>query len=248
MSPLPSRPLVSCIMPTADRPLFLRQAIYYFLRLARSPDVRYELIIVDDGDLMAPQIDEPTIRTIRLKQRFPVGYKRNVACQEAAGDFIAHFDDDDWYPRERVVLQFKRLIAGGFDIIGSDRSYFWDFQRDRAWQYTGDNNHLISSSILYRKSVWEKNWFPVQQSGETASFLWSAKNQRAKIHNMQDIELSVGVLHGNNTGVSTPPASYFVNVDPSRVHKLIGDDKAFYDDLRDEAARARLAKEGRKIR
>jgi len=43
---LDGRPLVSCIMPTADRRVFVPQAIRYFLR-QHYPN--RELIIIDDG-------------------------------------------------------------------------------------------------------------------------------------------------------------------------------------------------------
>jgi glycosyltransferase involved in cell wall biosynthesis len=92
--PTDGLPLVSCIMPTCDRRRFLPAAIRYFLR---QDFPNKELVIVDDGvdavgDLASA---DARIRYVRLSRRATVGAKRNLACEHAAGDLIAHWDDDD---------------------------------------------------------------------------------------------------------------------------------------------------------
>ncbi|HWF90349.1 MAG TPA: glycosyltransferase, partial [Pyrinomonadaceae bacterium] len=86
-------PLVSCIMPTYNRRLFVPQAIRCFLR-QDYPNL--ELLVVDDGPNpvadCVPESDR--IRYIRLDNRATVGAKRNLACEQARGEFIVHWDDD----------------------------------------------------------------------------------------------------------------------------------------------------------
>jgi len=96
-----SEPLVTCIMPTHNRRSFVPQAIRCFLRQDYS---NLELLIVDDGiesiaDLV-PTSDR--IRYVRFDQKLTIGAKRNLACEKARGEFIVHWDDDDWYPSWRV--------------------------------------------------------------------------------------------------------------------------------------------------
>src|SRR5581483_6186815 len=88
-------PLVTCIMPTADRRHFVAHAIRHFLAQGHP---RRELVIVDDGaDSVADLVPADTrIRYLRLSARATVGKKRNLACAAAAGEIIVHFDDDDW--------------------------------------------------------------------------------------------------------------------------------------------------------
>src|SRR5215213_744350 len=98
-----ARPLVSCIMPTHDRRPFVGRAIEQFLR---QDYPRRELIVVDDGadavrDLVPglgadPGSETPRIRYLRLESRRTLGGKRNLACREAQGAVIVHWDDDDW--------------------------------------------------------------------------------------------------------------------------------------------------------
>lgn len=92
-------PLVSCIMPTYNRRQFIPNAIRCF----RSQDYpNKELLIVDDGthavsDLVPP---DPQVRYLRLPSRQAIGAKRNLACEQSSGFFIAHWDDDDWHARD----------------------------------------------------------------------------------------------------------------------------------------------------
>src|SRR5436853_5015409 len=103
-----STPFVSCIMPTFNRRRFVPRAIYYFL----SQDYpEKELLILDDGVESAADLipDDPCVRYVRLEGREVLGRKRNLACEEARGDIIAHWDDDDWMARSRLRSEERRV-------------------------------------------------------------------------------------------------------------------------------------------
>ena len=100
-------PLVTCIMPTSNRRVFIGQAVRCLLR----QDYRhFELIVVDDGaDAVGDCLpDDARIRYIRLDHHLSVGAKRNLACSQARGEIIFHWDDDDWYPRWRCRCRCER--------------------------------------------------------------------------------------------------------------------------------------------
>jgi glycosyltransferase involved in cell wall biosynthesis len=96
-----SQPLVSCIMPTANRRAFVPRAIAYF---QRQDYTTRELIVVDDGDDAIGDVipADERIRHIRLSTKMTVRAKRNLACEEARGEIIAHWDDDDWHAPHRL--------------------------------------------------------------------------------------------------------------------------------------------------
>jgi len=102
-----NHPLVSCIMPTYNRRAFVPQAIAYFLR---QDYANKELIIVDDGiDAVGDLVPaDQHIRYIRLSQKTTLGVKRNIACEQARGTIIAHWDDDDWHAPHRLRYQVHR--------------------------------------------------------------------------------------------------------------------------------------------
>ena len=156
-------PLVSCIMPTWNRRKFILHALDYFFR-QDYPNV--ELIIVDDGD--DPISDclpaDKRLRYIRLDRRLSLGAKRNLACQQARGVFIVHWDDDDWYPSWRVTAQVRALHEQRADVCGTSEVYYYELGRDRAWQY------------VYRRRGGTPGWLEIpwrieKPSGNIINFL-----------------------------------------------------------------------------
>src|SRR5260370_2444193 len=97
-------------MPTANRRCCVPEAIRMFLAQDYSEK---ELVILDDGeDSVADLIpSHPQIRYLRHNRRQRVGAKRNIACAEARGAIIAHWDDDDWYAPSRLSRQVAALEA-----------------------------------------------------------------------------------------------------------------------------------------
>src|SRR5688572_17330800 len=108
-------PLVSCIMPTHNRRLFVPHAVRYFLC---QDYANRELIIVDDGDDPVQDLmpDDHRIRYLRLDRRHKIGAKRNLACKAAQGDVIVHWDDDDWMAPWRLRYQVTEMMRTQSDI------------------------------------------------------------------------------------------------------------------------------------
>jgi glycosyltransferase involved in cell wall biosynthesis len=192
-------PLVSCIMPTANRRRFVPAAIRLFLA---QDYPEKELIILDDGD--DPVADlvpaHGQIRYIRHHRREPIGAKRNRACEAANGDIIAHWDDDDWYAPPRLRRQVDALIANEADLCGLDRVLFLDPGGRRAWEYVypaGAAVWVYGATLCYRKSFWRKSPFPQINIGEDTRFVGNA--QSARIAALADNGIFVGVIHDMNT-------------------------------------------------
>jgi len=125
---------ISCIMPTANRRRFVPGAVRMFLM---QDYLDKELIILDDGeDSIADLIpDHPQLRYRRLDAGLPLGAKRNLACDMAQGEIIAHWDDDDWYAPSRLSRQLENLSASGADVCGLDRVLFLDPAGQQAFEY-----------------------------------------------------------------------------------------------------------------
>jgi glycosyltransferase involved in cell wall biosynthesis len=148
------QPLISCIMPTSDRRAFMPQAIGYFL--AQDYPNR-ELVIVDDGaQCVADWVPgDERIRYLRLENKMALGAKRNLACREAQGDIIAHWDDDDWMADWRLSYQVQSLIDAQADVCGLSKLLFYNPASDQAWQYV---RHSVTANrsgapILFRTST-----------------------------------------------------------------------------------------------
>ncbi|MBA2646931.1 MAG: glycosyltransferase [Pyrinomonadaceae bacterium] len=223
-----SAPLVSCIMPTHDRRRFIPQAIRCFLR-QDYPNL--ELLIVDDGvESIAASIPEDArVRRVRLEQKMSVGAKRNLACEEARGEFIVHWDDDDWYPSWRVSAQMRALAEQPADVCGSSRLFFYEAATERAWEYryTAPGARWVAGSTLaYRKSFWQRNHFPDVQVGEDSLFVWNGAN--AEIYDLADSKLCVAGVHPGNTSPKETGGVFWSSIESTEVHALLGDDLHLY--------------------
>jgi glycosyltransferase involved in cell wall biosynthesis len=221
-------PLVTCIMPTYDRRSFIPQAIRGFLRQEYE---NCELVIVDDGaDAIADYVPEhERIRYMRLDKKLTVGAKRNLACRQARGEIILHWDDDDWYPAWRVGAQVQALQEHGADLCGSSRVLYYDPMTDQAWEYhyRGPGPTWVAGNTLaYRKSVWQRNMFPDIQIGEDSRFVWKRAGKR--MVDLAEPTLCVATVHSANTSRKETTGAYWRGIPSRQVHALLGDEQYIY--------------------
>jgi glycosyltransferase involved in cell wall biosynthesis len=226
-----AEPLVTCIMPTHNRRSFIPQAIRCFLRQDYS---NLELLVVDDGtepvNDLVPANDR--IRYVRFDQKLTIGAKRNLACEKAQGEFIVHWDDDDWYPSSRVRTQVQAMIERGADLCGSSRVAYFDPARDRAWEYRYPSSKgpwVAGNTLAYRKSFWSRHKFPDIQVGEDSRFVWSSKGRA--VADLADPGLCVATVHSNNTSRKNVNAVYWHSQPTGYIDSLLGDDVYFYRTL-----------------
>jgi glycosyltransferase involved in cell wall biosynthesis len=224
-------PLVSCIMPTYNRRLFVPKAIAYFLR---QDYVQRELIIVDDGtdpihDLV-PQ--DQRIRYIRQEHKHTLGAKRNLACNEAQGEIIVHWDDDDWMAPGRLSYQVASLLRKQADLCGLSTVLFYDPRAERAWQYTypaGDRPWVAGGTLCYTKAFWQGNPFADTDVGEDTRFVWNRPAKRLLA--LTDTTFYVAVIHPANTSPKRIADKRWRPHLAAEIRRLIGPDWAFYADL-----------------
>jgi glycosyltransferase involved in cell wall biosynthesis len=227
-----SGPLVSCIMPTANRRLFVPQAIRYFLR---QDYANRELLILDDGtdavaDLVPP---DPRIRYVRLAERGSVGAKRNMACELARGELIIHWDDDDWMADRRLSYQVRELLRHPvMTLSGLSHLLFQDPQAGQAWEYTYPATQrpwVCGNTFCYRKRLWEQHGFPDLNEGEDAVFVRHLKD--AEIVALPDHTFYIATLHAHNTSRKKTHGALWRSFPMEKVRRLLNLDWEFYATL-----------------
>ncbi|MGC2202358.1 MAG: filamentous hemagglutinin N-terminal domain-containing protein, partial [Stellaceae bacterium] len=195
-----ARPLVSCIMPTANRRRFVPEAIRLFLEQDYPTK---ELVVIDDGeDCVADLIPKHRqVRYLRLGQRQSVGVKRNLACTAAHGDLIAHWDDDDWYAPWRLSRQVAEILNGKSDFCGLARMLFFDPAAQRAWEYVypaGAAPWVYGATFCYRKSIWQQSPFPDVTGIEDNLFIANLA-PGVRLRAVPETRMFVGLVHGANS-------------------------------------------------
>ncbi|HLK69136.1 MAG TPA: glycosyltransferase [Bryobacteraceae bacterium] len=221
-SPAGNPPLVSCIMPTYNRREFVTGAIGCFLKQDYHD---LELIIVDDGsDPVGDLIPaDGRVRYFRLPRKLTIGAKRNYACEQATGEFIVHWDDDDWYPADRVRRQVEAMRHTGADLSGSSRLYYREAGSGRAflYQYDGGSRAWVAGNTLaYRRSFWQRHRFPDIQVAEDSRFIWSAP--RSSVHDLKDPALCVASIHSANACPKSTSGPYWTPYSAEEIRNLTG--------------------------
>lgn len=55
--------------------------------------------------------DDARVRHLHFVAKHTDGARRNIACEQACGDFIAHWDDDDWHAPHPMAYQIEARRA-----------------------------------------------------------------------------------------------------------------------------------------
>ena len=190
-----SGPLVSCVMATARRPAFLKQAIRYFLRQTYEPK---ELIIVDDEDRTETSTadiipDDPRISYSWVKP-MPLGAKLNHGVAQAKGVVIQKLDDDDWYHPWFLSTMVATMAPKGFSNVMGSTSTFLVFLKETGELKHAGHTWFIGGSLAFSKDVWAKKPFEEIMSGEDDRFIKDHGTAR-KVATV-DPELYMVVRHG----------------------------------------------------
>ena len=215
-------------MPTYNRRTLVGQAIAYFLH-QNYPNK--ELIIVDDGtdaicDLVP--VDE-RIRYVRLSEKTTIGAKRNLACEQARGTIIAHWDDDDWHAPHRLSYQVEALRSEGTDMCGIKTLLFYDIETGRAWSYAYPENQrawLSGSTLCYKRAFWVSHRFAPINVGEDSRFVWNARKEHMTV--LPDSTFHVGIIHRQNVSPKQTRGACWHLYPVEEVRQLLGADWAYY--------------------
>lgn len=200
----PSKPFVSVVTPTYNRRRFIKMSIELF-KAQDYPKENMEWIILDDGtDKVKDLFEEasksiPNIRYIESHEKLLIGQKRNRLNDEARGDIIVSWDDDDYYPPERVshvvhkfILNPKIELAGSSEIY----MYYYDIQKIYNCGPYGPT-HATNGTMAWRRSYLKTHRYDETVThAEEKSFLDEYKNPMIQLDPMKVILV---MSHRDNT-------------------------------------------------
>ena len=237
-----SVPLVSCIMATRDRRPFVGQAIRYFMR---QDYPRRELLVIDDGDDCVEDLipDDERVRYLRLEARASVGAKRNLACDRAHGDLIAHWDDDDWMSPKRLSIQTRVFGSAVTDVCGANEVLYYRLDDGDAWRYRYSGNGrpwVCGGTLMYRRSIWRSEPFADTDVGEDTAFV--DRVDPGRVRALADASFYLGLIHRSNTAAKDLSDPRWDRRPLGEVTSRLGPDTDFYVALRNGGARGSAAR------
>lgn len=107
---------------------------------------------------------------LKFKKPFkhlPIGMKRNICCQYATGDFILHFDDDDYYPPSTIQKRLEYLFNKETECVGCCTIGCFNIEKYISVVIKPPENLLPSKrvavgSLGYSKDFWRNRKFDNQ--------------------------------------------------------------------------------------
>lgn len=176
---------------TSSRSRFWKRAIRSF----RSQTWNRKRLLIgleNAGDLPALETGVSVIICPPLRS---LGAKRNFINSQATGDYIAHWDDDDWSAPDRLARQ---IAESKTDVSGFRSALFWDEPTTQAYRYEGVGTYVIGSSLMYRRSYWQAHHFEGLNEGEDNGFVLGARGQN-QLTALDGRASMVATSHNGNT-------------------------------------------------
>lgn len=114
----PDAPLVSVIIPTYNRPDYLKEAIASVLQQSLQ---NFEIIVSDDCSDNNPQplveaFQDPRIRFRRNDKNLGIGWNSTYAFQGARGKYVASLNDDDIWHKD-FLSTLVRPLEANLDLV-----------------------------------------------------------------------------------------------------------------------------------
>jgi glycosyltransferase involved in cell wall biosynthesis len=231
-------PLISCILPTANRRAFVPRAIRYFLA---QDYPRKELVILDDGaDAVGDLVPaDPQLRYVRLGGRRTLGKKRNECVEAASGDLIMHWDDDDWHAPHRMRYQAEALLAADAEVCSVTQMLFYELDTGKTWLYSYTAKQLgwlAGGTLLYTRDFWRRAPFPDIQVASDTRFVANRRLDRALV--LPSYDFYVAMIHPGNTSPKRRQGAFWAEW-PGDLRAVMGQDLELYRPQRGQAAGGR---------
>ncbi|MFF5211296.1 glycosyltransferase family 2 protein [Streptosporangium sp. NPDC000396] len=201
-------PKVSVVM-SSMRPHLLGSAL---AQIARQRRVEVEVLLALHG---VPAGHEEVRRAlaefggqvtvVEAGMATPFGEVLNQAAARASGEYVAKWDDDDWYGPEHLSDLLLARSYSGADIVGTAAEFFYLEPLNvtiRRTDYTSEvwSDHVAGGTILVdRAGFRETGGFPALPRGVDAAFLKAAHAAGARVYRTHGLgyvlRRSVGAEH-----------------------------------------------------
>ncbi|MEN8130204.1 MAG: glycosyltransferase family A protein [Pseudomonadota bacterium] len=189
------QPLVSCLCVTEGRPEFMPWLLWCY---DRQSWVNRELVVIDSS-LEPLQIEgRQDIRVVPTLHGISVASKRNLAMNEARGEIITWFDDDDW----QHPLKIERLLPNlnkSTVYAGTKSGWFLDLFAEQCAKYRGTGRRIVFNSGIYLKSAIDLVKFPNnKQKASDTVWLQTIKSRYGDPYVIADEHLFFWISHSEN--------------------------------------------------
>ena len=187
-------------MVTANRQHIAKRSIKCF---ADQLYPNKELIIIDDGkenyNKVLKDYSKLDIKYVRIekKKNMSLGYLRNCSLDNATGDYIVQWDDDDWYHPKRLDIQADILNKGYDACCLSATIMHINSKEYKDHPFIGQLRDGIPGSIMHKKN--QNIRYSNLNREEDTYYLREWSRKKLYIFDTSYNYLFIRSYHGNNT-------------------------------------------------
>ena len=181
---------VSILIPTYNRKHFSK-LISLNINSQTYPLIK-EVIVADDGDEKINLDIQHTLLYYKV-ERMSIGEKRNFLKNKASGDYLIHFDTDDFYNPNYISNSVYNLIKSGKQLSGSSDMIMYD-GKSTYTQSCIYLNYINEATMCYTKTYSKLHDFKCKNSSEGLDFC-----ELKHINQLNIKDIMICLCHKGNT-------------------------------------------------
>ncbi|MGJ0848673.1 glycosyltransferase [Tissierella praeacuta] len=183
-------PGVSVII-CSNRPYKINAVFDNFLR--QNYNTKELIIILNNNNMILDEyIDKAkefkNIKIFQLDEALSLGDCFKFALEEATFDYIAKFDDDDYYGTDYLKQAMETFNQINCDVVGK-ASYYIYFNKSKTLALYGEQkqnmfiNRVADSSLIFKRQALEKVQIPtIKRAGTFANIQTQLRKLGIKIY------------------------------------------------------------------
>ena len=125
-----------------------------------------EILCIDDGStdgtpeiLRERSASDSRIRVVTLPENHGVPYARNVAMEEAAGEYIYFMDSDDWIDPDYISQMYDAAIRTGQDVV-INGNWYLEYDDPSKRRHCGRFGFVHEEAGYYNPVTVQSSFFP----------------------------------------------------------------------------------------
>ena len=195
-------PRVSICTPTFNRRPFFKGLIDS-IHAQNYPKDKIEWIIVDDGtDKIEDLVKDIPFVKYFYTEKMSLGKKRNFMHDQCSfkndNDILIYFDDDDYYPKERISHAVEKLTGSNALCAGSSEIYIWFNTLNKMYRFGpyGPNHGTAGTFAFKRELLKQTSYENDALLAEEKHFL---KNYTIPFVQLDPLKTILVISHEQNT-------------------------------------------------
>lgn len=178
------------IITITNRHRFIKNLFKNYKRQTHSK--KELIIIVNDNKIPLASYKHAAkklrnVKIFRMPAHYTLGACLNFAVKKSKNNYIAKFDDDDYYAPYYLTDILKAFKKTNADIVGKRAHYMYlHGSKTLILRFREDENKFVSklpgATLVIKRKVFNKVTFPNQSTGEDDIFCMKSKRKRFKIY------------------------------------------------------------------